>query len=312
MSYVISCGNANIDMYYVVDELPQRDQEAIAEEYYEFFGGAGSNVAVALAKLGLKSCFLGCVGNDTLGINFIKDLEKHGVITKYIKIINNLGTGRVIILVRKDTGEKSMIAYRGANLVLNANLFPDEVFENCRHLHISSIRPEVALDFLKKAKRYGKTTSYDPGSAVKAGLNNFIEVFNYLDILFLNKYELFRLTKVTSLDEGLDKLLKLGVKAIVLKLGSEGSMYKDNNTEVKCEAFKVSKVVDTTGAGDAFNAGFLYGYLKKLEPKLSLILGNAVAALKIAKKGARASPYKTEVIDFLNKQNLENLSNLIR
>ena len=308
---MVSVGNANVDIFFVVDNFPKEDQEVIAIEHYQRYGGAGANVAVALAKLGLRTCFLGCVGNDELGLGFIKDLKRYCVDTTWIYKSNELNTGRVVILIKKDTGQKMMIAYRGANALLKAEIFPEKVFKEARHLHISSLPPNKAIDFIRRVKRYEKTVSYDPGSGITAGLNSFIPLLRQIDILFLNKSELFTLTGVNDLRRALNILLCYGVKGIVVKLGKNGALYKDNKIEVKCPAFKVKKVVDTTGAGDAFDAGFLYGFLNKLTIKDSLTLGNAVAALKIRKKGARSSPTKNELLNFLKENNLLSLYKLI-
>ena len=199
-----------------------------------------------------------------------------------------------------------MIAYRGANEFLKVDLFTEEVFSKLKHLHISSIHPEIAYGFIVKAKKYGKTISYDPGGSAALGFDSFLKLFKYLDFLLVNKTEIKLLTRISNLNNAIDHVLLHGVKYVIVKLGKNGSLIKGRNVSHYASAFKV-RSIDTTGAGDAFNAGFIFGFLKGLPLDLSLVLGNLVAALKIQRRGARASPYLKEVINFALKNELHEL-----
>jgi len=301
MKFVMSCGNANIDIFMVIEDFPKVDQEVIAKDLYVMMGGSAANFAVALSKLGTPTCFVGCVGEDELGANFIRDLEMHNVCSRFIIRIPQRGTGRVLILVRASTGERVMIAYRGANECLDAELFPPELFEKAMHFHISSVPPSKALRFLELARSKGSSTSYDPGGYAAEGLKAFKGVLPKVDLLFLNRVEVKEISGIDDLRSSIKRLLSEGTKNVIVKLGSKGAMASDGRDMYYSHAFRVT-VVDTTGAGDAFNAGFIHGYLMGLNINECLTLGNIVACLKITKRGARSSPTLSEVIKFaLNK-----------
>jgi len=311
MKLVMSCGNANVDIFMVVDDFPRTDQEVIARDLYVMMGGSAANFAVALSKLGTPTCFVGCIGDDELGKEFIKDLELNNVRTKYVIKIPERGTGRVFILVKASTGEKVMVAYRGANECLSAELFPSALFEEARHFHISSVPPDKAQNFLRAAKDKGISTSYDPGGYAAKGFDAFKDVFPYVNILFLNRIEAKMISGAEDLNSSAKRLVKEGVDIVTIKLGDKGSMSSDGKRTFYVQAFKVP-VIDTTGAGDVFDAGFVYGYLMGLEFEECLTLGNIVACLKIMRKGARASPNLSEVITFALDKELFNIVSRLR
>lgn len=311
MRFVMSCGNANVDIFMVVKEFPKVDQEVIARDLYVMMGGSAANFAVALSKLGTPTCFIGCVGDDELGTSFIKDLESSNVCSEFVVKVPGKGTGRVLILVKSSTGEKVMIAYRGANENLDVSLFPLELFERSRHFHLSSVPPEKALKFLKLARSRGSLTSYDPGGYATMGFKAFKDLLIYVDLLFLNKVETRAISGIHDLRASIKRLLEGGVKVVVVKLGKEGALASDGQSFYKSRAFEVA-VVDTTGAGDAFNAGFVHGYLHGLSLEECLTLGNVVACLKITRRGARSSPMLSEVIKFMHNRGLSNIADKLK
>ncbi len=299
MKRLCTVGNANLDVYLVIREMPAPDSETIVDELYEGPGGAAANVAVASAKLGLKVRFLGCLGDDARASVFLDSLKREGVETSFVYRVPSGATGVVIVMVEKDTGMKRMLAFRGANEALSPDLFPEESFQEIEWMHISSIKPEKARGFLVKAKKVGCITSYDPGGAAKEGLNPHREILSMVDVLMLNEFELKSLTGFDC-HEGASKLIDLGVKTVVVKLGSKGAALYEKDSYETAEAFRV-KVLDTTGAGDAFNAGYIFSKMAGLNVKESLVFANAVAALKISRRGARSSPTLAEVLEFLDR-----------
>jgi len=305
---ILSIGNANLDYFFVVERLPKGDEEIEASDFYVEPGGSASNFAVAVARLGEKSGILCCIGDDDAGRFLLKSFEKDDVDISFVKILKGRATGRVFIILAE--GEKYMIAYRGANRYLSADIIKEKELSGVSHIHVSGGRIEVAEEAFKVAKKSANgSTSYDPGSVnARKGLNALKEVISLTDILFLNTRELEYLLRGNSLQ----KLFEINPQLIVvIKKGSKGSEAVTSKESVEVPAFKVH-VVDVTGAGDAFDAGFLVGYLRKLNLKECLAFANAVAGIKVTRKGARNSPTLSEVVEFLREKRLSHLAEKVR
>ncbi len=295
LSFIVS-GNASIDEYYLVDSIPGADEAQEARDFFKRLGGAATNVAVALARLGARVVFAGVVGNDEQGDLIVEYLRKEGVATHGI-VRSQKPTGRVVILL-DSRGNRAMVAVRGANLDLKPGVFdPDTLLREVGHVHLSSTKPEYTLWMLAEAKKRGLTTSYDPGMAIASrGLEYLTPVFETTDVLFVNIREYHAL--------GGKRLEDAYRGILVVKEGERGSRIPRFNIEVP--AFRVD-AIDTTGAGDAFNAAFLIAWKLGLPYERCLLLANAAGALKSTRVGAHSSPTLEELNDFLLSRGLEPL-----
>jgi len=290
---VVSFGNANVDIIYYVKSIPGPDEQTEAFNVEIYPGGSAANFAVALAVLGLKVYFVGRVGNDEYGEYLLKAYSKRGVIVDYVKVVKGV-TGRVIVFVEIEEGKRAMVALRGVNHTLNPRDL-DEVLERAKHVHLSSVKTQISLEVFKQAKDRGLTTSYDPGGLVVKE-RNIGSVLSYVDVIFLNEKE------ANILEErgvGPATLLNSS-NIVVIKRGREGAIAYTDSKKFSCPGFKV-KVVDTTGAGDVFDAGFIYSWIKGAPIPECIRVGNGLAALKITKKGAQSLPCKEEILKFFEK-----------
>ncbi len=292
-------GNASIDEYYRVKKIPGADEAQEVIESFWKFGGAATNVAVASAKLGCYTRYLGLVGTDHYGDSIIEELRRNDVDTNYVKRLS-LPTGRVLIIL--DTqGRRAMLAIRGANKELKPGVFQvDGVLKSVNHLHLSSTKPEYSEWILHEAKERGLTTSYDPGMTVAYhGLKNISGPLKYTDVLFVNEKEYQAL--------GGEEVLKKFKGLVVLKMGEKGSSFP--REKITVDAFKI-KAIDTTGAGDAFDAAFLLCWKKVGARRECLVFANAVGALKATKIGAHSSPTMDEVKTFLKERGFRDIIKL--
>lgn len=289
-------GNASIDEYYRVEKIPGADEAQEVIENFWKYGGAATNVAVASAKLGCYTRYIGLIGMDHYGDSIVEELQRNGVDTTYVKRLH-LPTGRVIIIL-DTSGRRAMLAIRGANKELNPGIFQaDEVLRSINHLHLSSTKPGYSEWILREAKERGLTTSYDPGMTVAYhGLENIYGSLRYADILFVNEKEYQAL--------GGEELLKRYNGLVVLKMGEKGSSLPKKGVTV--DAFKI-RAVDTTGAGDAFDAAFILCWKNMGATKECLVFANAVGALKALKVGAHSSPTMDEVKTFLSDRGLGDI-----
>ena len=293
---VFSFGNANVDMIYYVNQIPGPDEQCEAYKVEIYPGGSAANFAVALAVLGLKTHFIGRVGDDWYAEFLLKSYARKGVIVDYVKKVKGM-TGRAIIIVDLK-GNRAMVALRGVNLTLCLEDL-EKVLYGEGHLHISGIRAALAAEALTFAKENELTTSYDPGGLavrekeVKTALTN-------ADIVFLNEKELSFLRKVGV---GLSDITRSS-KVVVVKMGKRGARAYSRGRKYDVPAIK-TKAIDTTGAGDVFNAGFVYSWLKGSSVKECLTLGNALAALKVGRRGAQSLPSKEEIEGFFERLGLK-------
>lgn len=300
---VISVGNINVDFALYVDQAPEADSEVEASSFNIFHGGSAANFAVAASRLGLKAGIIGWVGSDAFGDLALQDLMREGVDVSRVRYSENLPTGSVTVIVDK-AGSRRMIAFRGANKLLSQADLDDEYLSKTSVLHVSNVPAELALKAAEKAKKLSLKFSYDPGGlGAKADRAILDRALINTDLLFCNKVEAQAITSLDDVEQCVSKLAS-SAKVAVIKMGADGALIKAGKRLFRSPAFEV-EVADTTGAGDAFNAGFVAGLLKGYSIELAGLLANAVAGLKVAKVGARQGlPTFSQVKDFLRLRGL--------
>jgi ribokinase len=288
---VLAVGNINVDLSFFVDKIPKADDEVIARDYSVFSGGSAANFAVGTARLGLNTGIVGCVGEDNFGRESIATLQREGVFTDFVAFSKGKNTGTVCVIV-DSKGARRMIAYRGANTDLGsiiASGLPDAKF-----VQLSNVSRKILAMALKR--KVGRV-SLDPGGESKHLKQEDLEGIDYL---LLNDLECRNITGM-SYREGSEVLLKKA-ETVVVKLGRRGVFVRNADIVHLEPAFKVD-AVDTTGAGDAFDAGFIAGINDNLTPKEASSWGAGEAAIKIMKKGARTGlPTRKELLEFLSNQ----------
>jgi len=309
---IVSCGNLNLDVYMKVESLPERGSATESKDFYFSGGGAASNFAVAMSRLEMNVRLLACVRHDFLGEMLLQELAREGVDTSYIRRVNAT-TGLVVVIV-DEQGERTMIAFRGANNLLSHEVVEESVLSQAVLFHVASLSGDKTLRILKKVKSINESivTSYDPGGVAIRDRAEVLKALKYTDILLLNERE-FKGIFSHYKSELLESFLSQGtrrLRIVVIKRGGRGASFLAKPFCVDVPAFKVN-VVDATGAGDAFNAGFLFGYLLNLSPEETLTLANAVGALKVSRKGARSSPFLAEVLLFLRERGFKGLAEAI-
>mgnify|MGYP006299387439 CR=1 FL=1 len=253
-------------------------------------GGSAANTLFALARLGAACGFIGKLGKDDSGREYIKQFEKFGGNTKGFKYCEVGSTARCLSLVTPDF-ERTMRTCLGAA----ANLKPDEIqisdFEGYDCVHIEGyllFNQELALAVLKNAKAAGCTISLDLGSfeIVKAYHSELKTLLNdYVDIVFANEDEAFAFSGTEDPQKALEDLSRYCEIAVV-KLGAEGALIKDSETHEEIAVIPVTDVVDTTGAGDYWAAGFLYGYINDYPLSVCGQMGSILGAEVVQQLGA--------------------------
>ena len=298
---VVCVGDAIVDIVALVERIPRLDEEVEILKLEFHPGGAAANSASCLARLGLKVGFVGGVGRDYFGSLLLNAFKRDGVDIRGVKTFS-VATGVVIAVVLKSTGERMLFAFEGANEELKPEDVDLRYVLNSRAVQLNGTKLDVAEVVAKEAKKHGLLVQYDPGSIYAAkGVSAIRGVLGNTDVFMLNRAELAMLVPDLPLSKASSKLLEMGPRIIVVKLGAGGCLVKTKETGFKSPAYRV-RPVDTTGAGDAFNSAFLYALLRGWSLEKAATFANATAALKITRVGARSLPTLKEVLEFLSQR----------
>ncbi len=294
---VIGFGALNLDRIYQVNRLAGADEESYIKDVSEFCGGSAANTIIGLTRLGLKTGFLGKVAQDREGQFLINNLEKEGIDTSGLAISQDGRSGVVHGFV-DDGGERALYVDPGVNDQVRLTDIDYAYAANCNLLHLSSFVGESikAQEAVLERIPEDIAVSMDPGMLyVHRGLKELEKLLNGTDILLLNQQEVDVLIPGLDFEEQVERLFDYDITILAIKNGSEGCFVSDGEEYHQIYAFEVP-CQDTTGAGDAFNAGFIYGILQGYDIKDAGVLGNYVASCSIQVYGAcQGLPYQEEI-----------------
>ncbi|MBI5879064.1 MAG: carbohydrate kinase family protein [Chloroflexi bacterium] len=294
---VIAAGRGTIDLVLEVDGLPGHDQKVMGKLVGWLPGGTVANFACAASHLGLRTGFLGSVGGDQYAQIVLDDFTRFGVQTDHIERRTGNATGLTVVMV-DHTGEKGVVV-----VPTYADPF---VIDAAARAYLATARVvysmPYALDRLRQLSDAvhagGGRCALDIERTVASRGDNLKMVLGLCDIAFFN---VEGLEAATGRDDprAAAELLALGPDAVIVTLGARGSMAFTRTGEAAHPGFRVP-VVDTTGAGDCFNAAFLRGYLHSWPLERCVTFANAAAALSVTRMGPRAAvPDEGEVEAFL-------------
>ncbi|OXS57565.1 ribokinase [Cohnella sp. CIP 111063] len=298
MKSVCVIGSLNLDMVAAVERFPQPGETLTADGYSVFFGGKGGNQAIALGKLGAKVRMAGKVGDDIHGHDYIRHLRMNGVDVGGILTEKGVATGTAMIWVDRQ-GENQIVVSPGANgcmLPSDIDAMWDELVQSDLFLFQLEIPIGTVAYAVKRLKQAGKTIILDPAPASQLP----DAIFRYIDYMTPNETEVRYYAGrqeryVYQLKEAAGDLLRRGVGTVVAKAGEDGAYLIRETELIHIDAYPV-QAVDTTGAGDSFNAGFAYALAAGLEVGEAVRIGNAVGALSVRQVGAQsAMPTREEL-----------------
>ncbi len=290
---VISIGAVLLDLIGRVDRLPFAGEEAFVESLVVEPGGSAANTAVACTRLGLSAGFIGAVGRDHLGSVLRRGLVEEGIDVSQVRV-RDAPTGICAIFIDK-RGSRAMYAFSGAANLLQPDDIDSGYLTSAKHVHLADLKNIASLIRASKLARDGGVpVSLNVGGLI-AGLNYSIvaKLLSNVDILILSEDDAERLFGSREIDRIASKALEAGVSLIALTLGSRGSVLATAKERVQLPAYSV-RLVDDTGASDAFSAGLIYGLLRDLSLEDCARYANAAAALCVSTLGAR---FKHELRD---------------
>ncbi|WP_157744171.1 carbohydrate kinase family protein [Halopenitus persicus] len=243
-------GHVNWDVTMQVDRLPEPDGERPIEHLRQAGGGSAANVAAGLSGFGVRSALFGSVGDDDPGALTLLELDRAGVDCAPVSVLENRETSVKYLIVDAD-GEVMVLSAAGANEAYTAADLPATRLADLDHLHLTGQDPTVATELARAAADHGVAVSFDPGRRI--GDRGYASAFEHVDVLLVNRRE------AATLEESEFDPAAADAPTLVVKLGSEGAAVRDPSADHdrhRAPAFPVDPV-DTTGAGDAFAAGFI-------------------------------------------------------
>jgi len=287
---VVGFGALNVDKLFKVNRIAAKEEESFITDFAESCGGSAANTVVGLARLGCKVGFVGKVADDREGKILLKEFRREDVDTKGIAVAKQGRSGTVMGFV-DENGERALYIDPGVNDQVEFNEESKIYASQTMFLHLTSFVGEESFQTQRRILETlpkGVMVSFDPGAPyARKGLAALGSIVEKSYVLMPNAGELELLTGMADYRKGAEAMLKRGVKIVAVKLGSRGCYVTDGRRSHNVEAFKVN-VVDTTGAGDAFCAGFLYGLIKHKSLEECGRIGNFVASRCATRMGARA------------------------
>jgi len=295
MEKVLVLGSINIDFVSFVSRYPQPGETLVSNDFGIFQGGKGANQAIALAKLDIPTLMLGKVGKDILSDFALSSLQESGVGTTGISKSQKISTGSASIWVNAQ-GQNSIVIYPGANEEVDEDFIIQHekfFYDASWFLTQFEVPLKSILLALKLAKKHGLKTVMDPAPVREVGNS---DIWGLVDYLLPNEIEIRELTHTENILKAIRILKSRGVKEVIVKLGKQGAGYEDKGKLVAIPAIPVEQIIDTTGAGDCFVAGFLYGMIQWGDIPRAINIANLTASYSIQRKGAAISfPKKSEI-----------------
>ena len=295
------------DLTFRTERMPNKGETYIGNSFKLGPGGKGSNQAVAARRAGAETMFITKIGKDTFGEMAMKLYADEGINSKYVWEIPDMSTGAASIVVNEETGDNAIIVVPGAADAM----VPDDLdtaeagIADCAFFMASLEVPiPVMQRGLEVAKRNGVPTILNPAPA--AILPD--EVYELSDYFTPNETEAAILAgipvvTIEDAEEAAKIFLQRGIDTVVITLGEKGAYVRNSVINQHVPAFDMGgKVLETTGAGDAFNGGFAYALAEGMSLIEAVRFGSATAAISVTRLGtAPAMPVNSEIQDLLNK-----------
>lgn len=286
---ILVIGSLNVDLMVQVDELPVPGQTLTSKSFEILPGGKGMNQAVCAAKLGANVTMAGCIGNDSYGELLMKTLEANQINSKYIRTMTGKPTGTAIVTTSPK--DNNIIVVPGANACVDRE-YIDSIYEVIKEADLVILQLEIPLDtvyyVIDICHKENIAVILNPAPAQEID-KTYIEKVNYF---IPNETEL-----VSIFNEDFKTILARYPNKIIMSAGENGAYFHDGTELVNCKARDV-EVVDTTGAGDAFNGALAVSVLAGKDLKSAVDYANGIAAITTTVKGAQgadADRYKRSI-----------------
>jgi sugar/nucleoside kinase (ribokinase family) len=301
---VIGVGDADVDIYLDVDHVPGQDEKVLARNVSFYPGGMVANFLVALSQVGTSCGFHGPVGDDEFGRTTLADLAAYNVDTSGAIVKPGARTYFCVVML-DGSGEKALVVAPTSCLFPQPEDVSAYWIAQARHLHTTAAVVATAIKAVQIAKGHGLTVSVDiEPSAADQGVA-MQPLLSQVDVAFVNQRAAKLLGGTDSLEEAAHKIVSHGPEIVCVTMGAQGSLFVSQTEFFRAPAFSVD-VVDSTGAGDCFAAGFVHGFLKGWSLAQAAYFASAMGALSVTRRGGHANlPGREEVLAFLAARDID-------
>lgn len=250
-------------------------------------GGGGVNSAIEFARHGHETIFIGNIGRDTASAAIVKKLDREGVDTSYINVLERKATGTSVVLLDTKSGERTILTCRGASEQFGNFSEKDLDMIQPDWLYVTTLRGDMdTLErFFKKAHSMGAKIMFNPGVKELENPTALVGLLRYVTILNVNKLEAATIVRGVMLDELMYKLINY-VEIAIITDGAMGGIAGNSAEAYRFGIYEDCKVKDATGAGDAFGSGFLAHFAAGKSFRTSLVYASANSTAVVAKLGA--------------------------
>ena len=304
---ILVLGDANPDLVLSGgDVVPAFGQaERLVDEARLVIGGSGAIFACGAAKLGLRVAFAGVVGDDMFGRFMCDQLQAHGIDTSAVAVLPDRSTGVTVVLSGRD--DRAMLTFAGTIGDLRRSVIGADVLSRTRHIHVSSyflqraLAPELPALF-REARDGEATTSLDPNWD-PSGMwdNGLMALLPEVDVFLPNEVEALSMARISVVEDAIARLRSAGAGTVVVKTAGQGAVAAQAGGPVSVAGIP-TQVVDSTGAGDSFDAGFLAGFLGGQPLRRCLEIGNACGALSTRGiGGVSTQPTMVEALETIER-----------
>jgi len=295
---IVAVGHALVDIRIIVDKLPGPDEEADIREESRGAGGSAVNVAIDAARLGGRSGIVAKIGFDQFGRIVYEELWRNKVDLRGLRISPQGETGFSIVVITR-SGDIAIYGHKGVADDLEPGEVDADLISDAKTVHIASLRLDTSIRAAQLARQVNAIVSWDPGRRLaQLGLERLSPLLRYVDVVFLNQIEAKAMTGREPL-EAAKAIARHGPRHVVVKMGEKGALYYGVEGQKHIEPYPAPRVVDTTGAGDAFAAATLLRIAQGADILKALQYASLVAALKVSRLGSHNVPSEKEVKNML-------------
>lgn len=302
MNKIFVFGSINMDLVFKISRLPELGETLRSDGFIMTPGGKGANQAVACARQGIETWMIGSVGDDAHSLICLDELIKSGVDCRHVKKIAGISCGVAGIFV--ESGNNRIVTVAGANAIHDSMDIENILIQNGKPRDYLISQLEVPLNMIiptfRQARKQGIITVLNAAPARELPA----EILELVDILVVNETEIANISGIRPLDdlsilESMKRIRSFGVKAVLLTLGANGSIFQDETMTLKQSSFKV-ETVDTTAAGDTYIGSFVASLVERKTIQQAMLYASAAAAMAIQTLGAgRSIPTAEMVKNFL-------------
>lgn len=301
---VVIVGELNVDMILAGEDIvPEWNREKLANQFEMVLGSSSAITACALASLGVEVQFVSVVGADYFGEFCVQELQRMGVKTDHIQVRSDIKTG--ITLSFSTSSDRGLVTYPGSIPLVTPEMVTESLLREADHLHFGSYYLQDQMrshwsTLFAQARQIGVSTSFDTGWDIRnqwdrTGIEQLLE---YTNLFIPSEEEILHIYYTSHMADVITQLPHHAGDVIV-KLGSQGSLLIDSNKQpITARSYPVMPI-DTTGAGDCFNAGIIYGYLQGYRGATLLEFANACGALSTQGVGGTGALPTLQQIDHM-------------